>query len=304
MTSTSLVSPHREATSRIKDAFRSIFLHPVLERWVVSLTNGKEEGTLITRLAPNHYQYASGSLREVVRDGLRFRLDISDYNDWRIYFGMEDAQRSVLYGLARPGMVILDVGGNVGEVALRLARRVGPTGCVLSFEPHPVTFSRLSANCALNQFAHLRPVRIGLSDRTTLGRIAEIKESHSGMNRLLSGGDSGSQSQGWEVELHSLDSYVEGAGISRVDLIKVDVEGHEFSVLSGAKGVMRRFRPTLFVEMDARNLAHFGRTPEDVVTLLEKAGYALNDARSGEPVRPGGCSIDDHFDLVARPCAE
>ena len=78
------------------------------------MTIGKEFGKAITKFPPNHYQYKTGTIRRVERDGIQYELDLSDLVDWYIYFGFKEPSRMILYKLVKDGSIIMDIGANVG----------------------------------------------------------------------------------------------------------------------------------------------------------------------------------------------
>src|SRR5205085_7178000 len=85
----------------------------------------------------------------------------------------------------------------------------------------------------------------------------------------------------YPVRGRPIDDVVRELNLSRVDAIKVDVEGAELSVLRGAVDMLKRFHPKLVIEISERQLASFHTTPADVVALIKSAGY-----NSGRPLNP------------------
>src|SRR4030095_4914874 len=88
-----------------------------------------------------------GSQTEVVRDGLRWQLDLCEGIDLALYLGIfETDSVSVVRRLLEPGAVVLDIGANIGAHTLPMARRVGPNGKVYAFEPTQFAFQKLQNN--------------------------------------------------------------------------------------------------------------------------------------------------------------
>jgi hypothetical protein len=82
-----------------------------------------------------------------------------------------------------------------------------------------------------------------------------------------------------DVPVTTLDGFSREAGLERLDLIKIDVEGHEESVLRGASDVIARHHPVLLVEIDPPKLDRARTSPERVLRLLADLGYGLWVAR-------------------------
>ena len=147
---------------------------------------------------------------------------------------------------ARPGMVALDVGANVGSYTMLLGRWAGPSGRVFSFEPAPRLFKGLSRHVRLNHLdATVTPVCSAVGARSTMGRL--LVAGTAGESRLAGASEGGDT---MAVAVTSIDDFCAREGV-RPDFIKIDVEGAELDVLRGARRVIaeRRGALALFVEM-------------------------------------------------------
>jgi len=183
--------------------------------------------------------------------------------------------------LVGPGAVCVDVGAEYGLYTWTLANLVGRTGAVHAVEPQP-DLDRLldlakralgASNVTvlhgalgdepgagrLSRPSRLLPVhgRSFLSDRTTgLGSNAEFHR-----HRLI------------DVRVDTLDAFVEQLGLTRLDLIKADIEGGEARLLAGGDRTLRRFHPHLLLELEDRHLVRFNTCAADVVAHLAELGY-------------------------------
>jgi hypothetical protein len=111
--------------------------------------------------------------------------------------------------------------------------------------------------------------------------------------------------------VETLDHFVECKAITRLDLIKMDVDGHELPVLQGATETLRRFRPVLVMEMSPYIHAEFHHDFGDFVEILKDGGYELHDADTGnrvpvdaaelEALIPDGASINVVAQCTAAP---
>ena len=145
--------------------------------------------------------------------------------------------------LARPDSVAVDVGAHMGAHTLGLARRVGPRGTVVAFEPQVKLYQELLGNLALNDIKNVRAEFVALGDAPALVTMAVAFDSSEGMTAVGHGGN--------RVQLRTLDAYE----LTNVSLIKIDVEGFEPKVLAGARQTIRRERPAVIVEINPANMA-------------------------------------------------
>jgi FkbM family methyltransferase len=148
-----------------------------------------------------------------------------------------------------PSGVAIDVGANLGEWAVPLARRVGPSGRLLAIEPAPRAAAALDKTLVANAFAQAELIRCAVGDHDGTAEFAiPIVSSvriDTGTARI---GPAAAGRQALKVALRSLDSLAAEHRLDRVDLIKIDVEGYERRVLDGAQATLARFRPVLVIE--------------------------------------------------------
>lgn len=284
--------------TKILDFLRLIFKVRFLEQLLVRFTNGKTFGSFITKLPPNHYQYSKSSIREVERQSINYRLDLSDIVDWYIYFGFKETSRQSLLDLMGFGHTIIDIGANVGNVTLETAKIVGSKGKVHSFEPDPENYLRLETNLNLNQFSNIIPNKLGLGDAAGTFMIANVNPNNKGMNRIINENTNNFKSQ--QIQVITLDNYVFERKLNSVDLIKIDVEGFEYYVLKGGVKVINTFHPTFFIELDDNNLIEQGSSAKELVRLLEECGYAIIHSETKMKIVSSSNFTNCHYDLIAK----
>jgi FkbM family methyltransferase len=232
---------------------------------------------------------------DVVRGGIRWRLDLREGIDFAIWlFGaFEASTRRAYERLVQPGHVVLDIGANVGAHALPLARLVGPGGRVVCFEPTEYAFAKLRANTEANpELAG----RMTLMQVMLVGRIEEpLPDRLFSSWPLWAGGDVHGLHGGRAMATRgaralTLDAALAEAGVSRVDFVKMDVDGYECRVLRGAAELLRQV-PPLLTELAPYVLDETGSSVEELIEILRTAGYALVDVTSGRTLPLDGRAI-------------
>jgi FkbM family methyltransferase len=225
----------------------------------------------------------------VGRGGVRYHLNLTEGIDFSIYLlrAFERGTKRTLEKLVKPDHVVFDIGANVGAHTLSLARSAGPSGKVYAFEPSDFGFAKLRRNLALNPELEARTVarQILLSASGSdpaerliyaswpLQSVDPVHPKHRG--RLVPAD---------HAIVDTLDDFVDRERISRLDLIKIDVDGSEFPVLKGGQKTIRRFRPILVMEISPYIHAERHHSFSDLIELLKVAGYALTDADHDEAV--------------------
>jgi len=213
---------------------------------------------------------------EFTFDGdLRIGLSLQDELALRYALGHEfeldvcEFFRKVL----KPGQVVFDVGANVGQFTLLAAKRVGTTGCVHAFEPAPEEYRKLCANVSLNRFSNVHINHVAVCDR--LGE-AVLRTAGPGLGLYNSlGAPLVSTLIGYiSVPCTTLDCYLEGKGVPKVDLMKIDVEGAELGVLRGAAHLLSRSdAPVIVCEFSDLTGTDIGHSTRELRRCLEAFAY-------------------------------
>lgn len=285
--------------TRLLNAVRSLFRNGALEAWLQRRAQGKPVFSYWAKLVPPEYTYPPGSWRTVERHGLRWHLDLSNTNDHALFYDPEFAADKVLFDLVGPDSQVVDVGGNIGSFALRFARKA-LRGLVVTIEPHPVTCSKLKANKALNAITNLDVLNVGIGAQEAVHRLHQVVASNSGMNRIITTADVDPSLPFVEIVVMPLTKALQGTAITKVDVLKIDVEGFEDAVLQGSADIIWRDRPVLFIELIDANLQENGSSARQLVDRLTTWDYHVSEAISGRPVTREdlvGCSMD----VVCRP---
>ena len=182
------------------------------------------------------------------------------------------------------GSVFLDVGAHIGYFSIKAAPQVGRNGRVVAFEPNPETLKLLRDNVAVNHAENIVVEPIACTDREqnlTLYAAPNVNTGASSLSQQNASISAGDLPRQYSVRGRPIDDVVRELNLSRVDAIKIDVEGAEVLVLRGALQTLTRFHPKIVVEVIASQLASFQTTPEDLSSVIKSAGYNV-----GKPLNP------------------
>jgi FkbM family methyltransferase len=209
---------------------------------------------------------------DLVRLGSRMRLyPRSNASEKRLMATpqfFDAVEMALLEKRLTPDFVFLDIGANAGAYTLFVANRVGRGGRIIAVEPHPTALARLHCNLALNEVDWARVVPAALSDHD--GSVSLfINERNIGSSSMLSGRRPDLATRAIEVESRSLTSLVREQGLSRIDGIKLDVEGAEDRILVPyLSQAPRSLWPRFLIIEDNRSV-----WKDDLPGLLRQLGY-------------------------------
>ncbi|MDQ6666522.1 MAG: FkbM family methyltransferase [Acidobacteriota bacterium] len=217
--------------------------------------------------------------------GLPMDLDLADSIQRHIYFGAyEPTETAMVRGWLRPGMTFVDVGANVGYFTALAASCVGSAGRVFAIEPQPYAYDRLAKFVARNSLGQARTLQAGLSSASgelPLFLPSEPAPEHNATMVTLGEGAQIS------VPVKTLDDCMAEWGIDRIDLLKIDVEGHEPKVFEGATKALAAGRiQAVMCEFNEFWLHHAGTSSAGLYRTLTAAG--LVDQNGPADFQAGG----------------
>jgi FkbM family methyltransferase len=231
----------------------------------------------------------AGTPVQVRRSGVLWSLDLGEGIDFSIYLlgAFERSTLKALRRLVKPGYTVFDIGANIGAHTLHLANAVGAKGCVFAFEPTNFAFDKLTRNLALNpDLGRLVTAnQVFLVDDLGTQRQPEIYSSWP-----LEGGAGrhpkhlGRRESTSKASVDTLDSFVARHEIKRVDLIKIDVDGHEYPVLKGGRELLKRFAPILVMELSPYVHSEEGNDFRALIELLAGCGYSFKELDTQKPL--------------------
>jgi FkbM family methyltransferase len=189
----------------------------------------------------------------------------------------EPTTTAVLQRLLHEGDTFIDVGANVGMFTMIASRCVGRAGRVVAFEPSGREFARLRYHIDHNRLDNIEALQMAAGGRegTAVLRVADAL--HAGLNTIEERFMYTDVREAYreKVQVVTIDDVVSRLSISKVAVIKVDVEGAEADVIAGAAQTIARDRPALILEIASAALApgHGGRS--SIESLLRSHGYSF-----------------------------
>ena len=196
--------------------------------------------------------YAKGALWK------RYHRYVSGYW-WGNY---ELKLQSQLVSELKPGDIFIDVGANAGFFSLIASRLVGPEGKCLSLDPDPANITSIVSQKHMNDLKNWIPLEKAVSSSS--GSAAFYFDKPGDSTSSLEGRDG---DDGIRVNVTTLDEITEQYG--NPDLIKMDIEGHEYKALLGGEKVIANVRPKLLIELHSEEIA------QKVITHLNSHQYQI-----------------------------
>ena len=229
--------------------------------------------------------FGHGQRMVEVRDfdgDLRMKLNLGEHMQSQIFWH-GSYSRNILFLLRKvlkPGMTVIDAGANIGEISLVAAKRVGPVGKVVAFEPVDRFADELEANATANQLWNIVVRRAALSDIPGEATIYVSPGAysdgtmHEGLGTLFPT-KVRSAAEG-RIPVMTLDGFVREEAMARIDLIKLDIEGSELNALKGGVDVMREFKPALIIEVGEDTCRSAGYEMLELFSFVQDLGYSIS----------------------------
>ena len=210
--------------------------------------------------------------------------------------------RAAVKRYLKPGDVFLDCGSNIGYFSVMANDIVGKLGRVISVEANPTTFKLLRRNLDANGFG--TPVHCALTDVPGDVEIF-IPKGGDVYSSLKKGGlVTGEDIISFSVPGRTLDEVAASLNVTRVSLLKIDVEGAEMQVLRSAAQTLKEMRPVVLCEYSTHTWGAFGATSNDLIDLIDELGYeaGLFDVKTNvvTPLPPDVWS-NSYINLVLTP---
>lgn len=187
-------------------------------------------------------------------NGILFEFDLGYTPATRNMFlgKYEIKERALMKKILHRGDTFIDVGASIGYLSAIGAGLVGQSGEVHCFEPVPESYQRLQELAVLNPDYTIITNPCALGEEEGTGQIDISIVTDIGLNTLVSGlMKPETRQQSIAVPVRRLDNYIKEHKLNNIALVKIDVEGFEFSVLKGLRDffVRSHFLPSIICEI-------------------------------------------------------
>ena len=164
---------------------------------------------------------------------------------------------------------VVDVGSYIGLYSIAIAKRVTNSGKVFAFEPDPKNFQSLTSHVALNQVTEIvEPINMAVADKSSVIHFQSERDSQSSISTTATGNTI-------SVNCTSLDKYFPN---TKIELLKIDVEGWEEKVLEGASLLLsdkNRSPRLIYIEVHPFAWKEVGTSWDSLINLLSKYNYKI-----------------------------
>lgn len=207
------------------------------------------------------------------------------------YGEFSESETDLFRQICKPGDIVVEVGANIGTHTMALAQMVGSDGWVYAFEPQRIVYHTLCANMAINSISNVDCFNMAAGATEGFVLIPEIRYDQPGN---FGGIEVDKFKQGRQVRRVRLDNCID---VPHLRLLKIDVEGMEGEVIRGARKLIARHKPVLYVENDRPEKS------KELIELIRSLDYRMywhmpplfnpnNFAGDSENLYPGIVSVN------------
>ena len=187
---------------------------------------------------------------------------------WYGYY--EKELGDLLNKIVKPGDVFLDLGANIGYFSLLVATNF-PSVKVISFEPVQELFQNMNDNISLNSIKNISTVHAAVGETSEEKELFVAAPDNLGMSSFYQPGNYSGKTE--RVKVVTIDDWFKTSGLSKMDVIKLDIEGSELAALKGMKEILQKQKPILIVEVNPETLSMFNLKPFDIYDYLKQLNF-------------------------------
>ncbi|MEI6209113.1 MAG: FkbM family methyltransferase [Desulfuromonadales bacterium] len=230
---------------------------------------------------------SSSDRKRITRHGISYDIDISEGIDLSLFlFGNFQRHVTEIKGFnLPPDGTVIDVGANIGVMTLSYAQKV-PKGRVYAFEPTHFALGKLQRNISLNpELAS----RIEVIHAFASGSCSEAPEITAYSSWKIDGDGrgghpvhGGTAQDAANVPAFTLDNFCHKRELSKIDLIKIDTDGHEMEVLQGMQYILEHLRPAVIFEATLSLIEENATGFRGFYDIFVMYHYQLTNSRDGK----------------------
>lgn len=201
----------------------------------------------------------------------------SNFEDWST---AHNRGFNRLVSSAQGKSCVFDIGAHIGLTSLPMSSVISPYGTVYAFEPGKTNVEYLSQHIAANNINNIKVVEAAVGS-SSIGKVEFFEHKlASGMNSIIQR-KSNDHRKTILVSMISLDHFCL-ANELRPQLLKIDVEGAEMSVLKGGECIIKKYLPEIFLSVHPRQLKLIGSDVSTLSKYIKRLGYNVYDPESGD----------------------
>jgi len=178
----------------------------------------------------------------------------------------------LLKKMLRPNDVFIDIGANIGYFSL-LSATISPSVKVISFEPVKDLFQKMKENFSINNSKNIVAINTAVGETNEQHELFLSAPDNLGMSSFHQPENYSGRKE--KVEVIVFDDWFKTSGLTKIDLIKLDIEGSELAALKGMRAVLIEQRPVLIVEINPKTLSLFGLKPLDICNYLIQLNFEV-----------------------------
>lgn len=208
---------------------------------------------------------------EIKYNQLQLILHIEDWIQQNIYFlgEYEKPELKTIQLFLKKDSTFIDLGANFGLYTLNASRLIGKKGNIISFEPFSKNYKSLMDNITINNLQNVQTEKLAIGEKNgNINLYYDERENNLGMVSTKNIENSSKE----QVKIVSIDSYLQNKYLSHIDLIKIDIEGFEYSALKGMRATLIRYKPTILIEI--LNEEEPNTNTRKIHTLLNDLNYS------------------------------
>jgi FkbM family methyltransferase len=253
-------------------------------------------------------KFYQGKTFTVKRNGLLWNLQPDCLVQRAVYYlsYYEVKETRWLKKQVKADWVFFDVGANFGYYSMIVSKFSGGQARIYAFEPFAPIFASLQRNKELNGLENVLTFKLALSDKE-----GEIEFLAPPVGNLGGGKispvkvDAQPRAVSERVKTTTLDAFAQSHAVAKIDFIKVDVEGAEMMLLSGAKETIGRCKPVMMIEFNPQALADFGASAEGLLKEIHSLGFKTwTIESSGLQIFEDVRTIKEYRNVICIPQAE